>query len=111
MFERVASSAESSTISPWFFACFTHSSVMVRTSSFVFFSLTEMCKSEVGMMRCMLLAPAFETALMSVLTPLEALQISAFSPSLAIRLTASNSPSDTAAKPASIMSTPSSSRR
>jgi hypothetical protein len=70
-----------------------------------------MWRSEVGMIRCMLLAFAFATASMSLFTPLEALQISACNPCLAIKLTASNSPSETAAKPASMTSTPNSSSR
>jgi hypothetical protein len=56
-------------------------------------------------------APLFMTASMSLRVPLPALATSALKPCLAIRLTASNSPSETAAKPASITSTPNSSRR
>ena len=54
-------------------------------------------------------APHFSTASISPLVPRPALLISARRPCLAIRLTASISPSETAAKPASITSTPSSS--
>jgi hypothetical protein len=56
-------------------------------------------------------APLFKTASISFLVPLAALDICAFKPCLAISLTASISPSETAAKPASITSTPSSSSR
>jgi hypothetical protein len=63
------------------------------------------------MIRWMLSAPAFATVSMSLLTPREALQISARNPASAISFTASISPSETAAKPASITSTPNSSSR
>jgi hypothetical protein len=56
-------------------------------------------------------APAFRTASMSFFVPLAALEIAAFKPCLAIRLTDSISPSETAANPTSITSTPSSSKR
>jgi hypothetical protein len=54
-------------------------------------------------------APLFSTASISFLVHLAALDTCALKPCLAINLTASISPSETAAKPASIMSTPSSS--
>ena len=59
----------------------------------------------------MLSAPLFATTSISPRVPRAALQISALNPASAISFTASNSPSETAAKPASITSTPSSSKR
>ena len=56
-------------------------------------------------------APLFKTASMSPFVPLAALYTLARKPCLAIRLTDSISPSETAANPASITSTPSSSSR
>lgn len=50
--------------------------------------------------------PAWMAASMSLMTPRVALQISASSPSLATSLTASNSPWEMHAKPASMTSTP-----
>ena len=70
-----------------------------------------MCKSEVGIIMLMVEAPLFSTASISFFVPLAALEISALKPCLAIKLTASISPSETAANPASITSTPSSSKR
>jgi hypothetical protein len=106
---RVASSAESSTVKPQSLAWRTMLRVMSSTSARVFFSFASMWRSETGMMRWMLSAPAFATASMSVFTPREALQISALKPASAMSFTASSSPSETAANPASITSTPSSS--
>ncbi len=70
-----------------------------------------MCKSDVGIIMLIIEAPLFNTASMSSLVPLAALLIFAFNPCSAISLTDSISPSETAANPASIASTPSSSRR
>ncbi len=84
----MASSADSSTIKPQSLACLTISLVIWRTCSRVFFSFASMCKSDTGIMRWMLSAPAFATASMSPRVPLEALQISAFKPASAMSLTA-----------------------
>ena len=105
--EREPSSVEISAISPWAFACATASSVMSRTSSFVLSSFVPMWRSEVGMMMLTLSTPASMATSMSLLTPRVALQISASSPSEAMSFTASNSPSEMHAKPASMISTPS----
>ena len=59
----------------------------------------------------MLSAQALATASMSLGTPRDALQISARKPASEMSFTASSSPSETAAKPASITSTPRSSSR
>jgi len=56
-------------------------------------------------------ASLFRTASISFFVPRAALATSAFRPCLAIKRIDSNSPSETAAKPASITFTPSSSRR
>jgi len=72
-------------------------------------SLHSICKSEVGMIMLMVDAPLFSTASMSPFVPRAALLTSARKPCLAISLTDCISPSLTAANPASIMSTPSSS--
>ena len=61
------------------------------------------------MIMLMVCALLFMTASMSCCVPRPALAISAFRPWLAIKRTASSSPSETAANPASIMSIPSSS--
>ena len=70
-----------------------------------------MCKSDVGMIILMVDAPLFRTASISPFVPRAALLTSARNPCLAIRLTERISPSLTAANPASITSTPSSSSR
>ena len=70
-----------------------------------------MCRSEVGMIMLMVEAPLLSTASMSFFVPLAALEIFALRPCFAISFMAFSSPSETAAKPASMKSTPSSSRR
>jgi hypothetical protein len=74
-------------------------------------NLTSMCKSEVGIIIATPEAPLLSTASTSFLVPLAALKTLALKPCLAMRLTDSISPSETAANPASIKSTPSASRR
>ena len=97
--------------SPLSLAYWTQSSVIYKMSALVFFNLYWRCRSEVGITRCTLSAPDFITASMSPLTPRAQLQISALSSSSTICFIALLSPSETAAKPASITFTPRSSKR
>ncbi len=63
--------------------------------------------SDAGITRKTELAPLFRTASISFLTPRAKLHTSALSPCLVMSLIASISPTEAAAKPASMMSTPS----